>query len=415
MLKKDFLIQLIGSLSPNEKRYFKLYSNVQDSDSRFMKLFDLLENETTYNTKKLCTALQLTPQQLTGDKHYLQQMLLRCLRSFEESASDHSAAYIVHINRADVQLLANRRLLDQAVELADKTIAKGLEWEMFETVSQLLYIKWTSLYNLERLDELPPVLKEYDRVLAVMSELNAMNTLRSEISLAERKRSDKQIFVNILSHPLMKKKPENLLSLKAQIAWFEIRIKSYMAGGYPPDKALEIARMQFKHYEKKPDIKRQNPYTFLLGYDFLANTEMLAGNPLKALKVLDQEEAELDTLDLSKTTIKQWREHVLAVRTGALYRARLHRETIAEAEKVIPFCHPGRCTSSYISCFITRWRCCILHKATKPLINSNSLYNSTPNTGWICKSISGRRSYWRSSISAITRWFPTWLNRPAPG
>jgi hypothetical protein len=336
MLKKDFLLQLIASLSANEKRYFKLFSGLQPGDKQFMRLFDALENEERYNLKKLSAELGRTTKQLTDDKYYLQQMLLRCLRSFEEQSGDHSAQHIIHINRADVQLLANRRLNDHVIELADKTIAKALECEMFETANQILYVKFTALFNLERFDEIPGNMDEYDRVLKIMSELNSLNRLRSEASAVERKGNGEQEVKNILAQPLLKIKPENLLSLKAQISWFEIMLRCHHATGTPDiAKGLDIARMQVRLFEKNTGIRQMNPLALVMAYDFLANSELLAGNSAAALDVLQKgiEMGNDPGVNFSKATRKAFNEHFIAVRTLTLYRLQRFDETITEAEK----------------------------------------------------------------------------------
>src|SRR5437868_6183410 len=97
MRKQDYLLQLIKSLNPNEQRYFKLFSQVQPGEKRYLKLFDALENEESYEPGKLSRELELQPKQLVDDKHYLQQVLLRSLRIYDDETSETNKALSLYL------------------------------------------------------------------------------------------------------------------------------------------------------------------------------------------------------------------------------------------------------------------------------------------------------------------------------
>src|SRR5579872_5328009 len=119
MRKQDYLIELIKSMSPNERRYFKLFSGLQPGEKRYMQLFDALENEESYDTKKLCKVLDVAPKRLADDKYYLTQALLKSFRNVDEFAWKHPQFYKQVI---DADNLLDRGLVDLAMNLLDKSI-----------------------------------------------------------------------------------------------------------------------------------------------------------------------------------------------------------------------------------------------------------------------------------------------------
>ncbi|MDB5282044.1 MAG: hypothetical protein JWO06_1119 [Bacteroidota bacterium] len=334
MKKQEYLLELIKSMNANERRYFKLFSGVQPGEKRYLQLYEALESEERYDAEKLCKQLGIKPKQLTDDKQYLQQILLQCLRNFEEISSDTKAEQIIHIGREDAWVLMSRRLHAHALDIAEKTLVKAWEFERFELIADLLSIKWVCLYNMEQFEELTES-NEQKKVAEILAELTELNTLRGRVVALERKRGDKSDFKKILQHPLLKMKPDKLLSLRAQIAWFETMIKCLIGGEFDYTKALEIGRLQWAHYDKHPTVKKVNPLVWILSYSYLANTELGAGNGLNALKVLEKMENLLSdpTMPLSKATLTALKAHVFVLRTEILFNLQRFKDVVSEVAK----------------------------------------------------------------------------------
>jgi hypothetical protein len=118
MEHKDELFQLIKSLTGNEKRYFKLYSNLQKGDKTYLLLFDALDKLKLYDEKKFKTknAKASFIDNYTWRKHHLQSMILFSLESFHKSPE--SEIYSL-IHRATI-------LFDKGLYgLCKKTITKA--------------------------------------------------------------------------------------------------------------------------------------------------------------------------------------------------------------------------------------------------------------------------------------------------
>lgn len=84
----DYLLQLIGSLTPAEKRHFRLMVNRQsNADGKlFMQLFDFMDKNAVYEDEKVLVKLpNIKPSQLSNVKANLYRQLLTSLRQIERN------------------------------------------------------------------------------------------------------------------------------------------------------------------------------------------------------------------------------------------------------------------------------------------------------------------------------------------
>lgn len=102
-MRTDALHELIHSLSPNERRYFKLHSlpGGGDAESNSMRIFEVLLAQPSYDEAALKLAFAHSPiaKHLSSEKSYLYQLILRSLRSMGEEG-DHRTMIRVQIENA---------------------------------------------------------------------------------------------------------------------------------------------------------------------------------------------------------------------------------------------------------------------------------------------------------------------------
>ena len=81
---KDNLFVLIKSLTKSEKRQFKLYVGRMDSneDSKFLKLFNLLDKMDFYNEDLILKKKIVSKLQLSNLKAHLYKQILKKLKIF---------------------------------------------------------------------------------------------------------------------------------------------------------------------------------------------------------------------------------------------------------------------------------------------------------------------------------------------
>lgn len=134
---QDELFDLIKSLSPSEKRYFKVNASKGDSKSNYIKLFDAIEKQTEYdeeNVKKKL-AKEKFVKYLSAEKNHLHEQIMRSMRLF-------------HANRT-VDNKIHEMLQDEAFyrdkglkSLREKTLLKAKElatkFERFHYLQEIL-------------------------------------------------------------------------------------------------------------------------------------------------------------------------------------------------------------------------------------------------------------------------------------
>ncbi len=114
MRRQDQLIDLIHSLTPSEKRYFKLYNSLQPGNKKYTQLFNALLKMESYDAGAICKALKLTKPQLANDKKYLEQVLVKALRAFNEK---NSPEIMLHNAFIDIEVLYTKKQYDMCSDL----------------------------------------------------------------------------------------------------------------------------------------------------------------------------------------------------------------------------------------------------------------------------------------------------------
>jgi tetratricopeptide (TPR) repeat protein len=112
MRKQDHLVQLIHSLTPNEKKYFRKYIAEGDNSKAYGKLFDLLQKSGSYDADDLSRKLKKSKKNLADDKEYLQEILLKSLNNFHAQSMHRTKAYTGLI---EADILASKGLPEFAI------------------------------------------------------------------------------------------------------------------------------------------------------------------------------------------------------------------------------------------------------------------------------------------------------------
>lgn len=301
MRKQDHLVQLISVLSPNERRYFKLFSNIQPGPKRYIQLFDLLESKTDYDATALSTQLGITTKQLADDKYYLSNALLQSLRYYEEQNHNANA---LRRNFEEAILLSERRLFDYALEIIDRSLKGAWEMELYELIAQLLKVKLTCLHSLGRHKEMPHLLDEYNKATSAGQEIFELALLGGAINRVECERVGIQEFKKHSEHRLFKKDVKDLQSIGAKIRWFDVKFRYYIVIT-DGKKVLQTAQNEVKYYEENSEIKSINPIAYVVAYTRVANGEFEVGNFENALIAIQRFEKILEdrSLGLNKARI----------------------------------------------------------------------------------------------------------------
>lgn len=139
------LFDLIHSLSLSEKRYFRLYCNLQGGEKNYLKLFDCIENMDNYDEEKVKASFpnEAFTKSLHVTKNYLVNLILKSLRSFHAGSSADLKLFDL---AADLLILEKRGLYDHARDVIVKIKKLGKElhrnqivwWAVVKELSFLL-------------------------------------------------------------------------------------------------------------------------------------------------------------------------------------------------------------------------------------------------------------------------------------
>ncbi|RNI28327.1 hypothetical protein EFA69_19955 [Rufibacter immobilis] len=126
----DPIFQLIKSLTPSEKRHFRLFTNKSGSseDLKFLQLFDALDQQETLNeTLILKQVPSIKKAQLANLKSNLYKHLLSSLRAYH---APQNLDIQLHEQLDYARVLYNKGFYQQSLKMLDKVKVAALEFEL---------------------------------------------------------------------------------------------------------------------------------------------------------------------------------------------------------------------------------------------------------------------------------------------
>lgn len=224
MPKKDHLVRLIHSLDAAERKNFLASVGDSRSERQYLKLFHILEGEQNYDAKTLAKKLNVQPKQLADDKYYLNKMLLKSLRSFDDPEWKHTRLLK---DLQDAKILADHGMHDDALVAVDKVIKEAIYLEHYGFVLYAYSLKRVCLWALLRYDEVNAMETERRKIVAAYEEASDLWEL-SSVNYSMMNAGDKDAALkDMLKHPMLKKKAEGLKSIQAKAHWYDIHKRTY--------------------------------------------------------------------------------------------------------------------------------------------------------------------------------------------
>jgi len=133
------LFNLVKSLSPAEKRHFKLFVGSKAKSNKYLDLFGLIDAHDRYfpekNIQILYPGKKGNPSRYAELKTYLFNLILKSLRSFHEGKSKRLALKGM---LQDVDILYGKMLFDSCKELLIKAKKLAIKYEFFTDMLEVL-------------------------------------------------------------------------------------------------------------------------------------------------------------------------------------------------------------------------------------------------------------------------------------
>lgn len=265
MAAQDELFQLIQSLTPSEKRYFKVNaSKGGDSKSNYMQLFEAMDDMTEYDEAVLKKKHAKKPfiKYLSAEKKQLREQIMKQMRNF------HSTRTVD--NRINELLQDEAFFRDKGLKgQREKTIQKAKEiathYERFHLLQEILEREIAFVTEFEEKVLTEPVLK----LITELKQLSLTQETRLELWA-----KGKEIFTIYRSgadakDPLVKHRLEMLITelerYRSRLGSF-FHLNSLFNKTYSDyhfflgnsDKALEHSQADYQLYQRNAHLKEEN-------------------------------------------------------------------------------------------------------------------------------------------------------------
>ncbi len=265
------LFELIKSLSKSEKRYFKLNSTLQTGSKNYIKLFDAIEKQKEYDEEEIKEKFKKETfiKHLPSEKNHLFNIILKSLRGYH---SDRSAAAILHELLRNMELLYDKTMFKECIKLVRKAKSIAYTYEKFYYLLDI--INWEKrLMEEEYLrgnfeTDVADLIKEEQACIEKLNNIAEYHLLFSKINHASRKegifarnKNEKQIFDEVMNHPLIKGK-NTAKSIKATATCYLIQGMGYI-GNNDHAGALSKFEKVVEVFETHPEIIEEVPKRYL--------------------------------------------------------------------------------------------------------------------------------------------------------
>ena len=136
------IFSLIHSLTPSEKRYFKLYAQrqVQGRNTNYLKLFEAINTQVKYDEPELLKRFRKETfvKQFSVAKNYLFNMLLKSMQEYNQ---ENFIEWKIRNLFLQVKILASKGLDTDAATLIKKTKELALQYEYYHVIMDVLHIE----------------------------------------------------------------------------------------------------------------------------------------------------------------------------------------------------------------------------------------------------------------------------------
>ena len=304
--QKDNLFSLIKSLTKSEKRQFKLYVGRLgvNTDSKFLKLFNLLDKAKSYNETEIIKSGIVKKKQLANVKAHLYKQVLISLKL---SPSHQNIRLQIREQLDFASILYHKglykqslKILDKAKELAITNEEKNVAFEIVE-LEKIIEAQYITRSISSRADELAIQAKNLSAQNVIASKLSNLSLQLYSIILKTgyvKNEKESQIVTKYFNDRLPK---VNLLKLgfreklwyyKAHL-WYNFLMQDFL-------NCYKYASKWVNLFYENPSMINLNPVFFLKGNNYLLESLFFISNKEKFVKKLEYFKATVDSPKFAK-------------------------------------------------------------------------------------------------------------------
>ena len=147
------LFELIKSLNPAEKRYFKVFAkrHVKGDVNNYVLLFNAIDKQIVYDESKLLKKFQNKGlfRHFSSEKNYLYKLILKSMNAYE---LDKTTDAKIREQIGFITFLHRKRLFQQALKQLDKTKKLAIKYEHHYYLTQILHLETGIIHNAHELE-----------------------------------------------------------------------------------------------------------------------------------------------------------------------------------------------------------------------------------------------------------------------
>lgn len=271
------LLHLIGAMTKQEKRYFKLYAAFynKNAGNYYLQLFDIIDGHKPTSDIELADLVGDKPyiRRLAALKNELMELVLDCLAAFHASRQE---SFKLRRLLTHAEILYNKGLYNHCQKLLARVEKKALEIQYYDfmpeifTSKRALLIQKVSDSFEQELDEL---YRHNDTVLSLLLNTNSYLKLMDLMQVIAARYAvrpndaDIQTIRAIAEHPLLKDETQ-AETFNAQIARYNT-LGTYALLTNDIEQAIQHYRKAVHLWKQYPVLIRQRPTQYrryLLNY-----------------------------------------------------------------------------------------------------------------------------------------------------
>ena len=238
----DHVHRLIRCMDRAEKRYFKLYAGRHSvaGQNNAQLLFDAIGAMEAYDEANLLKKFkhEAFAKHFAIAKRRLYEQVLQSLDAYHATSS---ADVKLHRLLHQVELLYGKALYEDAEKILNST--HKLARQLDNQAALILVLQWerrlieTANYSRSSLQELDRIAADSASVIEEQTELDQLWDLKSRVLIElyrqgqTRSAESRKVLSQVLKHPMLRKDPQTLRTVRAKFLFHHIRSAAAFANG----------------------------------------------------------------------------------------------------------------------------------------------------------------------------------------
>jgi hypothetical protein len=272
------LFDIIKSLTPEEEKKFKLLSSLQQGDKNYIKLFNFIQKQESYDEDEVKTHFknEVFVQHFASEKNQLLHHILKSLRLHRQETS---ASAKIDEEIKNIQLLFNKSLYKQSRKQLSIIKKMAQDYELFYSLLEIVELEKVLIdmeahfgdINYRTLDELieeeNDLFNKIENYAAFELQLAKLNALSSRLMIARSKEDVKEIS-DIVKEIKQYSNREGFLSNKSKILYLFINGVANMLLNEMDEVHKALSELIIE-LENKPEIISEMPYYYIVVHGYL--------------------------------------------------------------------------------------------------------------------------------------------------